>query len=118
MSGESYVTLDGSTVRELIRPESQGSRNLSVAEAVLTPGQRTLGHVHGQSEEVYYGLEGHGLLNLGARQVEITPGLAVLIPPGCEHSLLCVGPEPLRILCLCAPPYAHDDTRITEPVTV
>lgn len=118
MPGEPYVTLDGSTVRELVRPETEGSRNLSVAEAVLTPGQRTHPHVHRESEEVYYVLAGEGLLNLGARRLEIRPGDAILISPGCEHSVLCAGPEPLRILCLCSPPYQHEDTEITGPVTV
>jgi hypothetical protein len=36
------------------------------------------------------------------------PGDAMLIPPGAWHTITAT--EPLRFLCCCAPPYAHEDT--------
>ena len=33
----------------------------------------------------------------------------MLIPPGAWHELV-AGPEGARLLCMCAPPYSHDDT--------
>jgi len=112
MRPEPYVTLDGSTVTELIRPETEGSRNLSVAQAVIQPGRSTLPHSHRNSEEVYYVIQGQGTLRIGARQVEISSGDALLIRPGQEHSAACIGASPLVILCLCAPPYEHEDTQV------
>jgi mannose-6-phosphate isomerase-like protein (cupin superfamily) len=35
-------------------------------------------------------------------------GDAILIPPGAWHTIMAT--EPLRFLCCCAPPYAHEDT--------
>ena len=34
------------------------------------------------------------------------PGDAVVIPPGTPHKLLNTGPEPLVLLCCCAPAYS------------
>lgn len=114
MTGKPYRTLDGSWVTELVRPERDGAGNLSVAEAVINPGQATLAHRHEASEEAYYVLEGVGLLWLSGRQVEMGPGDVQLIRPGEEHRMRCMSETPLRILCVCAPPYRHDDTIITE----
>ena len=36
------------------------------------------------------------------------PGDAILIPSGTWHTIMAT--EPLRFLCCCAPPYAHEDT--------
>lgn len=113
-----YVTLDGSRIRELIRPERQGSRRLSLAEATIAPGQATLRHRHRQSEEVYFVLSGEGVVEVAARQQPVQAGDAVLIPPGAEHRATCLGDTPLRLLCLCSPPYQHDDTELTEGVVV
>ena len=33
----------------------------------------------------------------------------MLIPPGAWHELV-AGPEGARLLCMCVPPYSHDDT--------
>jgi mannose-6-phosphate isomerase-like protein (cupin superfamily) len=38
----------------------------------------------------------------------VGPGDAILIPPGVWHTIMAA--EPLRFLCCCAPPYAHEDT--------
>jgi len=107
---EPYVTLDGSLITELVRPEREGSRNVSVAEAVLQPGQSTRPHLHRESDEVYYVLSGKGVVTLEANSLTIEPGSCLLIPARRVHSVRCVGSEPLTILCLCAPPYTHEQT--------
>ena len=42
------------------------------------------------------------------RDTMVSPGDAILIPPGAWHTITAT--EPLRFLCCCAPPYAHEDT--------
>ena len=110
MRTEAYEALDGSLVTELVRPEAQGSRHLSLAEAAVMPGQTTLAHYHKSSEEVYYVLGGRGILHIGDRRVEVGPGTGHLIRPDERHSIACVGQSQLRILCVCSPPYEHEDT--------
>ena len=113
---EPYVTLDGSLIRELVRPEREGSRGLSLAEATLAPGSRTHRHWHAVSEEIYYVLAGEGVIEIGARVVPVGRGAAVLIPAGVEHCAQNQGDTPFVILCACSPPYQHEDTTLTEPL--
>ena len=85
--GEPYVTVDGSAVTELVRPERGGSGNLSVAEAVIEPGQRTLRHVHRESDEVYYVLSGKGDVSVGG---EVFPRSTRELPVHpCGSAALC-----------------------------
>jgi mannose-6-phosphate isomerase-like protein (cupin superfamily) len=44
--------------------------------------------------------------------LRVQVGDTVCIPPGTPHCVENTGTEPLRILCACAPPYAHDDTEL------
>lgn len=108
------MTRNGSTVVELIRPEQQGSRHLSLALATVAPGQCTRRHRHRRSEEVYYILTGEGELERGGQRLLLKAGEAALIKPGEEHCIRCCSGEPVRMLCCCAPPYQHEDTEITE----
>lgn len=116
-SGE-FTTLDGSRVLELVRPEREGSVNLSLARATIETGQTTAWHRHLVSEEIYYILQGEGLLELEGRREAVTVGDARLISPGTEHRITCTSAQPLVILCACSPPYTDEDTEITQPVPV
>jgi len=104
-SVEAFTTKDGSTIRELHRSEVQ-----SLAEATLEPEQSTERHYHRRSEEIYVVVKGSGELEVDGETRTVRPGDAVLIPPGAWHTLANTGTSELRILCCCAPPYAHDDT--------
>ncbi len=115
-TADEYTTLDGSRVRELIRPEREGSRNLSLARAVIDARKSTVRHRHRQSEEVYYVLAGEGALEIGGAIEPVAAGDARVIPPGVEHRVTAIGTQPLVILCACSPPYRHDDTELTESV--
>lgn len=110
-----YVTKDGSEIRELMHPAVHaGARTQSLAEATVFPGQRTLLHRHGVTEELYHITAGSGRMTLGNEQFGVAPGDTVLIPPGTAHCIENRGDVPLRLLCCCAPAYAHDDTEVLE----
>lgn len=109
-AAQPFVTKDGSTIRELLGlPTSALVRNQSLAEATLAPGQATERHYHGDSEEVYFLLEGGGVMEIDGDSREVGAGDAILIPPGARHTLR-AGAEGARLLCCCAPPYRHEDT--------
>jgi mannose-6-phosphate isomerase-like protein (cupin superfamily) len=105
-----FTTADGSTIRELFNAEEGGSRNQSLAEAWLEPGQATERHYHARTEELYVLLEGGGEMEVEGERARVGPGDAILIPPGAWHQIRASAGEPLRFLCCCAPPYSHDDT--------
>lgn len=41
-----YITKEGSFIREIIRPERQGTCNMRLAEAVIPPREATSRHYH------------------------------------------------------------------------
>jgi mannose-6-phosphate isomerase-like protein (cupin superfamily) len=98
-----FTTKDGSTIRELHQTEAQ-----SLAEATLDPGQATERHYHRRTEEIYFLLEGEGEMEVDGDRRHVGAGEAVLIPAGAWHQIR--AESPLRFLCTCAPPYAHEDT--------
>jgi mannose-6-phosphate isomerase-like protein (cupin superfamily) len=107
---EPFVTKDGSTIRELLGlPTSGLVRNQSLAEAMLAPGQATARHYHRDSEEIYFLLEGGGVMEVDGATREVGKGDAILVSPGARHTLR-AGAEGVRLLCCCAPPYRHEDT--------
>lgn len=110
-----YVTRDGSEIRELMHPARHGNRAQSLAEATIHSGQKTLLHLHRQTEEIYHVTAGQGTMILGDRSFFIGIGDTILIPPGTPHALHNTWPVPLRVLCCCSPAYDHTDTEILEP---
>jgi mannose-6-phosphate isomerase-like protein (cupin superfamily) len=107
-----YVTKDGSGIRELMHPAVQGNRAQSLAEATVPAGGETALHRHHVTEELYHILQGQGLLTLGDDTMTVMPGDTVCIAPGMPHCIRNTGNETLRFLCCCTPPYSHDDTEL------
>lgn len=107
-----YSTRDGSLIRELMHPEKHDCRKMSFAQASIKPGQTTLLHMHEKSEEIYHITTGSGIMTLGNRRFAIQSGDTICIYPGTSHRVENTGKDVLQILCCCAPPYAHSDTKI------
>jgi mannose-6-phosphate isomerase-like protein (cupin superfamily) len=110
---ESFITADGSTIRELAGPAWTAARNQSLAEATVEPGGETAEHFHPKTEELYYFVAGRGRMRLGDEESEVGPGDCVVIAPGTKHKLLNPGTEKLVLLCCCAPAYSDQDTVMT-----
>lgn len=106
-----FTTKDGSTIRSLLDRANAPVANQSLAEAALPAGGATQRHYHRLSEEFYYLLDGRGLMEIDGETREVGQGDAVLIPAGAWHQIRAL--EPMRFLCCCAPPYAHEDTYVT-----
>jgi mannose-6-phosphate isomerase-like protein (cupin superfamily) len=104
-SAEPFTTKDGSTIRELHHTPAQ-----SLAEATLEPDQATQRHFHRRTEEIYFVTKGSGSLEVDGETRRVRPGDAILIPPGAWHTLENDGTSELTILCICSPPYSHEDT--------
>ena len=105
-----FTTADGSTIRSLLDRTNAPVENQSLAEASLPPGGATQRHYHRLSEEFYYILEGDGIMEIDGEELPVGPGDAILIPPGAWHQIRTGADRGLRLLCCCAPPYAHEDT--------
>lgn len=116
----SYVTRDGSTIRELMHPEGRYSgqplvcEKQSLAEAIVSPGMTTKLHRHHVSEELYHITAGQGLMTLSEDTFEVSVGDTVCIPPSVPHCIKNTGNIELKILCCCSPAYRHDDTELLD----
>jgi mannose-6-phosphate isomerase-like protein (cupin superfamily) len=111
---DAFMTLDGSTIREVAGPAWTAARNQSLAEATVQPDGETAAHFHRETEELYFFTAGAGRMRLGDEERDVQAGDCVVIPPGVEHKLWNPGPESLVLLCCCAPAYSDADTVITE----
>jgi mannose-6-phosphate isomerase-like protein (cupin superfamily) len=113
---ESFITADGSAIRELAGIPAGNARNQSLAEATVPPGGETAEHFHRRAEEIYTFTAGAGRLRLGSEETAVRAGDTVVISPGVPHKLWNPGPDPLVLLCCCAPPYSHEDTVLLEGI--
>lgn len=107
---ESFVTLDGSTIRELAGAVSLPTANQSLAEATIPAGTATIEHFHRLTEELYFITAGVGRMRVAGELRDVRAGDCVVIPPGASHQIVNTGDDPLRLLCCCAPAYSNDDT--------
>jgi mannose-6-phosphate isomerase-like protein (cupin superfamily) len=107
-----YVTKDGSTIRELMHPSVHGNRNQSLAEAIVAPAAQTTLHRHRLTEEIYHITAGEGMMTLGGARFPVQSGDTICIAPGTAHCVENTGSAALKILCACAPAYAHEDTEL------
>ncbi len=105
---------DGAEIRSLVHRE-QGATRLSMAEALLPPGQRSAKVYHQTIyEEIWYFLHGTGTVHLhhpGDADEEIfavEPGDAVVLPPGHGFWAENTGQTDLIWLCCGSPPWPGD----------
>ncbi|WP_184019712.1 cupin domain-containing protein [Haloferula luteola] len=103
-----FTTKDGSTIRSILDASNAPVAQQSLAEASLPIGRATDRHYHRESEEIYFILEGRGVMEIDGEEREVVVGDGILIPAGAWHQIRSI--EPLRFLCCCAPPYRHEDT--------
>lgn len=111
-SAEPFTTKDGSSIRSLLDLSCAPVANQSLAEATVPAGGATTRHRHPGTEEFYYLTQGKGWLEIDGDLKEVGVGDACLIPAGAAHQIANPGPEALKILCCCAPPYRHEDTEL------
>jgi mannose-6-phosphate isomerase-like protein (cupin superfamily) len=110
----SFITKDGSEIRELLAHRNSAIRNQSLAEARIAVGGSTQEHYHPKCEEIYYLTHGTGKMRIENETCEVRAGDAIAIPPGLKHKIWNTGGDVLRLLCCCAPAYEDSDTVITE----
>lgn len=103
---DGFIASDASLIREIIHPKNdRTSPGISLALAELLPGQATKPHYLKPLVEIYYILDGQGVMHIEEETTDVFPGQAVYIPPGQVQFIENPGPEKLRFLCICHPGY-------------
>jgi len=68
--------------------------------AVLPPGTSIGLHTHGNNEELYFILEGEGVMTVNDEQRTVVKGDLILNPPGATHGLENPSNKNLRVLVI------------------
>src|ERR1700742_1965188 len=69
-------------------------------------------HMHPNTNEIQYILEGTGTIWLGDKEVQVKPGDLIVIPKGTAHGGTKPDGRPLRAIAIKPPPQAPDDTKM------
>lgn len=74
----------------------------------LAPGASEGNHIHTGDdgfEEIYYFLQGQGVMSIEDAELPVAAGDAFLVPPGVDHGFRNTGDEPLRLVLLFGKPH-------------
>ncbi len=104
-------TPHGSEIRALVDRTTSPINQCSLAEETLPPGASVTPHHHEVMEEIYYIIEGEGVMKIGDEEREVGAGDAIYIPRFALHTLTNTGERPMRLLLVCGPAFFYEDHR-------
>jgi quercetin dioxygenase-like cupin family protein len=93
----------GALSKALVGPENSGSARIDFRISRYAPNAYVQEHVHKVQEQVYYVLEGEGLLTLNEERHLMRPHDYVYVPPGVRHSFTNTGLAGLVFLVMTTP---------------
>jgi quercetin dioxygenase-like cupin family protein len=89
-------------INDMVIPREKSTFS-EVFVVVLEPGQAPPWHKHDDTEQIFYVMEGEGVLTIGTtvkHQFNVKPGNIVRVPPATFHSIKAGGNKTLRYLCI------------------
>lgn len=102
---EEFVAGDSTILRELLHPDKADVRlRYSLAHAVVQPGQTSDRHKL-KTSEVYYILEGEGMMHIDDESAQVFPAQAIYIPPNSTQYIKNIGQNDLKFLCIVDPAW-------------
>lgn len=109
-----FIAGDGSILRELLHPAKAAlDIRYSLAHALVGPGRQTKPH-RLESCEVYYILDGEGMMHIGRETFPVGPGCAIHIPPRATQYIENTGDSDLMFLCIVDPAWRRDDEQVFD----
>lgn len=103
---------DNSSLREILHPAKQDiDLRYSLAHAVVAPGAASLPH-RLRSSEVYYIIEGKGIMHINGESSEVRSGQAIYIPPDAKQWIKNTGESGLKFLCIVDPAWRAEDEEV------
>ncbi len=109
-----FLSGDRAVLREILHPDKADlAIRYSLAHAVVPPGKKTLPH-RLRTSEVYYILEGRGVMHVGDETAAVASGQAVYIPPNAVQFIENPGAGALAFLCLVDPAWRPEDETVPE----
>ena len=107
-----FVAGDNSILRELLHPDKADLRlRYSLAHAIVRPGETTRLH-RLRTSEVYYIMEGEGIMHIDGETSPVVPGDTVYIPPDAKQQLRNPGAHDLVFICIVDPAWRKVDEEV------
>lgn len=101
----SFFAADDSLLREILHPDKADlNPRYSLAHATVSPGQTTLPHKL-KTSEVYYILEGEGIMHIDGESAKAGQGQTIYIPPYAKQNIENTGGKDLIFLCIVDPAW-------------
>ena len=82
--------------------------DLSVIEEKMPPGSFEQLHLHAKAQQVFYILSGEALFQIKEKEIRLTTGESIHVPPGIPHKISNAADGELRFLVISSP-KAHGD---------
>jgi mannose-6-phosphate isomerase-like protein (cupin superfamily) len=109
---EEFIAGDNTILCELLHPNKEELKlHYSLAHAVLRPGLTSQPHKL-KTSEVYYILEGEGIMYIGNENAKVRSGQAIYIPPHTKQYIQNTGSVDLKFLCIVDPAWSVEDEEI------
>jgi mannose-6-phosphate isomerase-like protein (cupin superfamily) len=100
---------DNTSLRQILHPENDHLEiNYSFAHAIVKSGETSYRHKLSTSE-VYYILEGEGLMHIDGETCPVKPQQAVFIPPNADQCITCTSAQDLFFLCIVDPCWKKEN---------
>lgn len=110
-----YIREEGITSYLLASPRTSAAEHLTTSVVEIKPGgsQRIHSHV---PEQIYYILEGTGLMAVGDEKAPVGPGDCIFIPSETPHGLVNDGQVLLRYFSAAAPSFGREQLESLWPL--
>lgn len=105
---------EGTVISQIFHPHNtlNGIR-YSISHCTITPGKKSKKHKM-KSSEIYYILQGQGIMHVDDEAQEVLENDAVYIPPFSSQYIENSGEEDLEILCIVDPAWRQEDEIVLE----
>jgi mannose-6-phosphate isomerase-like protein (cupin superfamily) len=109
---EEFIAGDNTILRQLLHPDKADlSVRYSLAHAVLKPNRASRPH-RLKTAEVYYILEGEGIMHINDESEMVHTGQVIYSPPHARQFIENVGSYELKFLCIVDPAWRARDEEV------
>jgi len=107
-----FIAGDNCHLREILHPDKEDlSLRYSLAHAVVKPGDTTWLH-RLRTSEVYFILEGEGIMHIDGKSSPVKKGSTVYIPPNASQNITNSGTGDLIFICIVDPAWRMEDEEV------
>jgi len=111
---EEFVAGDHTILRELLHPNKEDLKlRYSLAHATLKPNHKSTLH-RLKTSEVYYILEGEGLMHINDEAKKVSAGNLIYIPPNSAQYIENTESTNLKFLCIVDPAWRIEDETVLK----